>query len=171
MIKKNFRFLTLSWDISVSLIYASIRNYLTHNYRECEYVTYCINIWNIMHIIKWIKKYVHLAKLLSYRNVLGLWSATERGLHASSRIYLQNNTHHHHSVIHASVLYRRSLMALGHRKDGLYSDYYIIKKIIYAKQWRSQPDNLVMLCKYFRVYRPWKLLISKEMNNDDLKFA
>ena len=21
-------------------------------------------------------------------------------------------------------------------------------------QWRSQPENLVMLCKYFRVYRP-----------------
>ena len=31
-------------------------------------------------------------------------------------------------------------------------------------QWRSQPDSLVMLCKYFRVYR---LSISKEMNNNN----
>jgi hypothetical protein len=39
-------------------------------------------------------------------------------------------------------------------------------------QWRSQPENLVMLCKYFRVHKPWKQSISKEMNNDnDWKFA
>ena len=37
--------------------------------------------------------------------------------------------------------------------------------IIY-KQWRSQPVNLVMLCKFFCVYRPYKESISKEMNND-----
>ena len=34
-------------------------------------------------------------------------------------------------------------------------------------QWRSQPDNLVMLCKSFRVYRLKKESISKEMNNDN----
>ena len=32
-------------------------------------------------------------------------------------------------------------------------------------------DNLVMLCKFFCVYRPYKESISKEMNNDnDLNF-
>ena len=36
------------------------------------------------------------------------------------------------------------------------------------KQWRSQHDNLVMLCKFFCVYRPCKESISKEINNDDL---
>jgi hypothetical protein len=35
------------------------------------------------------------------------------------------------------------------------------------EQWRSQPENLVMLCKSFRVHRPWKQSISKEMNNDN----
>ena len=30
---------------------------------------------------------------------------------------------------------------------------------------------LVMLCKYFCVHGPRKQSISKEMNNDDLKFA
>ena len=34
-------------------------------------------------------------------------------------------------------------------------------------QWRSQPDNLVVLCKFFCVYRPYKESISKEMNNDN----
>ena len=34
-------------------------------------------------------------------------------------------------------------------------------------QWRSQPDNLVMLCKFFCVYRPYKESISKKMNNDN----
>ena len=34
-------------------------------------------------------------------------------------------------------------------------------------QWRSQPDNLVMLCKFFCVYRLQKESISKEMNNDN----
>jgi hypothetical protein len=38
-------------------------------------------------------------------------------------------------------------------------------------QWRSQPDNLVMLCKYFRVHTASKQSISKEMNNDYLNFA
>ena len=33
--------------------------------------------------------------------------------------------------------------------------------------WRSQPYNLVMLCKFFCVYRPYKESISKEMNNDN----
>ena len=33
--------------------------------------------------------------------------------------------------------------------------------------WRGQPDGLVMLCKYFRVYRLWKQSISEEMNNDN----
>ena len=37
-----------------------------------------------------------------------------------------------------------------------------------SAQWRSQPDNLVMLCKCFCVYRPYKESISKQMNNDDL---
>jgi hypothetical protein len=32
-----------------------------------------------------------------------------------------------------------------------------------CNQWRSQPDNLVMLCKYFCVHKPWKQSISKEM--------
>ena len=34
-------------------------------------------------------------------------------------------------------------------------------------QWRSQPDNLVTLCKFFCLYRPCKESISKEMNNDN----
>ena len=38
---------------------------------------------------------------------------------------------------------------------------------ISCTQWRSQPDNLVMLCKFFCVYRPYKESISKEMNNDN----
>jgi hypothetical protein len=37
------------------------------------------------------------------------------------------------------------------------------------EQWRSQPENLVMLCKSFRVHRPFRV---QEMNNDnDLIFA
>ena len=32
-------------------------------------------------------------------------------------------------------------------------------------QWRSQPDNLVILCKFFCVCRPYKESISREMNN------
>ena len=39
------------------------------------------------------------------------------------------------------------------------------------EQWRSQPEGLVMLCKYFRVHGPWKQSTSKEMNDNDLKFA
>ena len=35
------------------------------------------------------------------------------------------------------------------------------------EQWRSQPENLVMLCKCFCVYRLQKASISKEMNNDN----
>ena len=34
-------------------------------------------------------------------------------------------------------------------------------------QWRSQPDTLVVLCKFFCVYKPYKESISKEMNNDN----
>jgi hypothetical protein len=45
-----------------------------------------------------------------------------------------------------------------------------MQTLLIYDQWRSQPDSLVMLCKYFRVHRPWKQSISKEMN-DDLKFA
>jgi hypothetical protein len=35
-------------------------------------------------------------------------------------------------------------------------------------QWRSQSDNLVMLCKYFGVHSPRKQSISKEINNDNV---
>jgi hypothetical protein len=35
------------------------------------------------------------------------------------------------------------------------------------KQQRSQPDDLVPLCKYFRVHWLWKQSISKEMNIDN----
>ena len=41
------------------------------------------------------------------------------------------------------------------------------------KQWRSQPDNLVTLCKFFCVYIPYEESISKEMimnNDNDLNF-
>ena len=39
-------------------------------------------------------------------------------------------------------------------------------------QWRSQPADLVLLCKFSRIHWLWKQLISKEKNNDnDLKFA
>ena len=39
-------------------------------------------------------------------------------------------------------------------------------------QWRSQPADLVLLCKFSRVHWLWKQWISKEMNNDnDLKLA
>ena len=38
---------------------------------------------------------------------------------------------------------------------------------IAVNQWRSQPDNLVMLCKFSKVYRLEKESISKEMNNDN----
>ena len=34
-------------------------------------------------------------------------------------------------------------------------------------QWRSQPDIWSYKCKFFCVYRPYKGLISKTMNNDD----
>jgi hypothetical protein len=33
------------------------------------------------------------------------------------------------------------------------------------------PDDLVPLCKYFRVHWLWKQSISKEMNNDNFEFA
>jgi hypothetical protein len=29
-----------------------------------------------------------------------------------------------------------------------------VRKVNSLSQWRSQPENLVMLCKYFRLYRP-----------------
>jgi hypothetical protein len=38
-------------------------------------------------------------------------------------------------------------------------------------QWRSQPDDSVPLCKYCHVYKLSTQSISKEMNNDELKFA
>ena len=51
------------------------------------------------------------------------------------------------------------MAAIGHHKP--------VPMAIGHRQWCCQPDNLVMLCKY----RPRKQSISKEMNNDDLKFA
>ena len=41
------------------------------------------------------------------------------------------------------------------------------RNVTTQNQWRSQPDNLVMLCKFFCVYRPYEQSISKKMNKDN----
>ena len=38
-------------------------------------------------------------------------------------------------------------------------------------QWRSQPDIWSCKCKFFCVYRPYKEPISKEINNNNLRYC
>ena len=42
-----------------------------------------------------------------------------------------------------------------------------LKELFCVLQWRSQPDIWPCKCKFFCVYRPYKELIFKEMNNDN----
>ena len=50
--------------------------------------------------------------------------------------------------------------------------YHVSSVKTYKMQWQSRPENLVMLGKFFFVYRLLKESISKEMNNDnDLRWS
>ena len=57
------------------------------------------------------------------------------------------------------------------QQDNLMSQQGNMIKVMTDQQWRSQPDNLVMMCKYLCVYRPCKQSISKEMNNVNFKIC